>query len=389
MSCSNPIGYVSTTTRRIILYDYQNASPRNQADNHGLDLDILGDGYSLFLADHETRSETAAAYGVRLGIAINSPFGRGTGVEELPNGEYTGYFLDALLRAEADGFTDLEADFVANTDPSKTVIYLGSIPVTTFAEAGLSDLIAAGYAFCFDAITTHDADSVMIAQAKELAKTNMVWAEANKEYKGLPLVGFAGLWENPKRVSIAQAPHDSVWWWRTAGNDGDWDIDKAKNALDNGLVLWVRLDQLTADQQTELYQLVATYEGRIADSYCIHTAAIDVIPCCGDDLLNDIIFGPFSAGLDVFVSYTGAGFEGFAQYLGGSGGTSGDAGFGGSGVGIGDGDDGPPTIGGDANSGGPGHDIGDGDGGGGGGQHPGPPVGGGSGGQAGGGVDIE
>lgn len=118
--------------------------------------------------------------------------------------------------------------------------------------------------------------------------------------------------------------------------------------------------------------------GGITPESCNTGGAITPLSCCGNDQLDGIIFGPFSAGLDVFVSVVGAGFSGYYQH--GGGGTGGDAGFGGSGNTIGD-PPGPPFIGGDANLGGPGNDLGDGDGGGGG-PHGGTP-------QSQGGVPIE
>lgn len=243
-----------------ILFDYLNCSPRNVADNRGLDLAILSGGYAEFLAEYWVRKAEAEAFGVTLGIALNSPWGRGPSTE-LPNGEFTGYRLDQRIQAEADGF-DLTDDLITNTVPDETFIYVGSVPVGTFHEAGLSHFVGEGYRFGIDALTVHDEGGDMFSEALAVEDGRFldVCAEANASYKGLPLIGFKGFWESESRVALEDAPENSVWWWRTEGNDGAWEPDTASRAMSYGLRPWVRLNQLTEAERFDLYRRAAPYE---------------------------------------------------------------------------------------------------------------------------------
>lgn len=257
-----------TPVSGVVLYNYLNCSPRHHTDNRGLALGILNDGYAGFLADHDALVIEAATYGVTLGAVLGNPWGKGgNGTQDyqtLPNGFTTTQRLDQIIKATEAGFTDLSTQILATTEPSSTVLYIGSTPVGTMADNGYTDLIDAGYIFCFDALTTYDADSAMFLEALALFETNHVLAEANKEYKGLPLVAWPLSERNPgwgssNRVSLEDAPAGSAWWWRTPGNDGPWDYDAVVRALDAGLDLWIRLDQLSDAERTALFELVATY----------------------------------------------------------------------------------------------------------------------------------
>lgn len=247
----------------IRLYNYVQASARHYSDRRGLNQDIIDNDFPAFFSEHNAFESEADNYGVTLGLFLWHPWGRGgNGTDDyqpLPGGDYTTQRLDQILKAEEAGYTWITDGVRANTTPSRTIIYIGSTPVMTMEDAGFGDLIDDGYGFAFDALTTYDEDSEMFQEALALSETNDTLAEANRVDKGLPLVAFVRLWGRPGRVKLEDAPDDSAWWWTSPANDGDWDIDRAAEALANGLRLFVNLRHLSDDERVELYGLVESY----------------------------------------------------------------------------------------------------------------------------------
>lgn len=247
----------------ILLYNYVPASNRHFSNQRGLHQEILDDDFPAFLAEHDGFVAEAAEYEVTLGMLFWHPWGRGgNGVDDyqpLPNGDYTTQRLDQILKAEEAGYTWITDGVRNNCDPDKTILYIGSTPVMSLDDAGFTPLIEDGFGFAFDAATTYDEDSEMFQACVALAETNETLVEANRVDQGLPLAAFVKLWSRQNRVPIEDAPSRSAWWWRSAANDGDWDIDKAAFALLNGLILWVQLNNLTESERNELYEIVAEY----------------------------------------------------------------------------------------------------------------------------------
>lgn len=248
----------------IILYDFVSCGSRHYTDNRGLSLELLANGFEGLLTNHRAYKARAAQFNITLGLALWHPWGRGGTAyngqhyQQLPNGEYTTQRLDGILEAEAAGFTWITDDLRANTTPSETFIYTGSVPYFTYADAGLSTLISDGYGFAFDALTVFDVGSPTFTQALTLFGTNKVLAEANKTDKGLPLLAFADFWTWDTRVAPADAPANSAWWWRNETQDIPWNLEIASAMVGEGLKPWVNLSKLDGDQRDALFKAVAT-----------------------------------------------------------------------------------------------------------------------------------
>lgn len=244
---------------RLRLYNYVFPSSGDSDENRGFAQSLLDNGYAQYLADkHGLYEAEAAAAGVTLGLDLINGWGRDDESLQLPNGVYTSQRLDQKVKCFEDGFTTITDDIHDNTDPTKTRLYVGAIPVNTMAYYGWTEEIQMGYGWIFDALSAYDADSPMFQEALALSNNGArdVSAEANGSNKGLPLFAFAGLWEIPARVNFTEAPPYCSWCWRREETDDAWNHTKAVEALSYDLRLSVRLENLTSPQRSSLYAAI-------------------------------------------------------------------------------------------------------------------------------------
>lgn len=248
----------------MVLWDYLNCSPRTFSVDRGFDLAILSGGYQAFLVDHYKRVERARRFGIRLGLALGNPWGRGPDQVQLPDNpdDATSQRFDQKLRCAEQGFTTITQQIHDNTDPETTFLYIGSVPASTMTDEGYDEELELGYnRWAFDILTQWPLESAMFQEILALKAGHPqrdILTEANSlPPKGLPMLAFADLWENANRTSPVGAPVDSAWWWRREAEDGAWDIDRVRARRLQGLRFWVRHEQITEAQQDELWDTLA------------------------------------------------------------------------------------------------------------------------------------
>lgn len=285
-------------SRQIILYSfYHYASGSYDDGDRGFPAGLVSGGWASIL-DNGTSAGSyipfqteAAAQGCTLGFLPQNPFGRGSATATVPvSGNATSQRLDQRRQLWEDGFTSGNAsyaDFLANTEPRETIVYVGSCWLSTSAGTvvgeGYYDLLNLGYGVAFDALTQHEGTTPLFAEVQALDTAGHdVITEANGLLvdggsQGLPAIAFANLWGLGTRMQPADAPDGSIWWWRTS-DDGAWSLSAVAAFLATGEPgtrrLAVRLDQLTEEERTALYQLAAEYETYTNDAYYAESVVI-------------------------------------------------------------------------------------------------------------------
>lgn len=268
--------------RHITLYYARHYAGNDPATNRGFGAALLAGGWAQAMSDNgdaggsylDFKAE-AAAFGVTLGFMPQNPFGRGSASATIPvSGNSTTQRLDQKRQLWLDGYTSGNAsyeDFLANTTPEETIVYVGSCSLSTapgdVAGEGYHELLNLGYGLVADALTQHEGSTPLFDEFEALHQAGFdVLTEANgtapEGSYGLPALAFAGLWANGSRMQPGAAPPMSGHWWRTEANDGAWSLSTNRGFVLSGARrrLFIRLDQLGQSDRFALYAAVAAFE---------------------------------------------------------------------------------------------------------------------------------